>query len=268
MIRTRPDFVGWSGIDPALRRQSQSEVGIVNQTKTNFVLGWVAWLASMGCAPEVLPLGDEPLGGSGGASTGAGGKSVLPAGGATQVDPPAEGGATLIDPPIQGGATQVDPPSEGGATQDCFAPQHRPELAVEPGAVGCACDDEPEECVRTQYDGRPWDVALYCIDGKWESAEDGVCWTGAACVVEGTTYPSGARRVPTPYSGCNECRCMNGELVDCTNYKCADAPCPEGTFAARKCVDCGSGPGGCGTYEIGCFPGAECQSGMCGLVCI
>lgn len=267
MIRMRRDFVGWSGIDPALRGQSQSEVGIVNQIRTNFVLGCVAWLGSIGCAPEVLPLGDEPLGGSGGSSTGAGRKSVLPAGGAGQGDPPAEGGATLIDPPIQGGATQIDPPIEGGATQDCFAPQHQPELAVEPAAMGCPCTDEPEECVRTQYDGRPWDVSLYCVDGKWTSAEDGVCATGAACLVDGTTYPSGARRVPTPYSVCNECSCTDGELVDCTTRECADTACPENTFAARKCVTCGTA-GGCAVYEIGCFPEPECEDGTCDSFCI
>lgn len=237
--------------------------------QNTFALGCVAWLGLTGCAPSVLPLGDEPLGGSGGSGAGEGGKSVLPGpGGATQVDTPTEGGATLVDPPGQGGATQVDVPIEGGATQDCYAPQHKPELAVEPDAVGCRCDDEPEECVRTQYDGRPWDVALYCVDGQWQSAEDGICWTGAACVVQGTTYPSGARRVPTPYSFCNECRCMNGELVDCTGYKCADTPCPDNTFAARKCVDCGTGPGGCATYEIGCFAEPECEAGTCGQLCI
>jgi hypothetical protein len=236
----------------------------VNQIRTNFALGCVAWLASLGCAPDVLPLGDEPLGGSGGSSTGAGGKSVLPAGGATQVGP-SEGGATQVDP-SEGGATQVDP-SEGGATQDCFAPQHQPALAVQPDTVGCPCDDEPAECVRTQYDGRPHDVSLYCVDGKWVSVEDGVCETGAACMVEGTTYPSGARRVPNPYSFCNECSCMNGELVDCTANDCADTPCPEGTFAARKCVTCGIA-GGCAAYEIGCFPEAECEDGTCGTSCI
>jgi hypothetical protein len=41
----------------------------VNQIRTNFALGCVAWLASIGCAPDVLPLGDEPLGGSGGSIT-------------------------------------------------------------------------------------------------------------------------------------------------------------------------------------------------------
>jgi hypothetical protein len=257
MIRMRRDFVGWSGIDPALRRQGQSEVGIVNQIRTNFALGCVAWVASIGCAPDVLPLGDEPLGGSGGSSTGAGGKSVLPAGGAAQVDP------------SEGGATQVDP-SEGGATQDCFAPHHQPALAVEPGAVGCPCDDEPAECVRTQYDGRPHDVSLYCVDGRWVSAEDGVCWTGAACVVEGTTYPSGARHVPTPYSLCNQCSCMDGKLVDCTVNECGDTDCPENTFAARKCLGCadsGAGPSFCSAFEIGCFAEPECEAGTCGVLC-
>jgi hypothetical protein len=106
------------------------------------------------------------------------------------------------------------------------------------------------------------------MNGKWESVDDGICSTGAACLIEGVTYPSGARRVPTPYSRCNVCRCMNGQLVDCTTADCADTSCPENTFAARKCVDCGTGPGGCGTYEIGCFAGTECQDGTCGVVCI
>jgi hypothetical protein len=284
---------------------------MVNRVRNTFALGCVVWLGSTGCAPEVLPLGDEPLGGSGGSHTG--------------------GSATEVDPPVVGGATQVEPPNEGGATQECYAPQHRPELAIQPNAVGCPCDQEPEECVRVQYDGRPWDVSLhciggkwesvddgvcsiapqecfapqhrpelavqpnavgcpcdqepeecvrvqyngrhsdvslYCMDGKWESVDDGVCSAGAACLIEGITYPTGARRVPNPYSRCNVCRCMNGELVDCTGAFCADTSCPEDTFAARSCVDCGTGPGGCGTYEIGCFAGPECEDGMCGLVCI
>jgi hypothetical protein len=251
----------------------------VNRIQNNFALGCLAWLGLMGCTPGVRSLGDEPLGGSSGSNTGAGGKGVLPGsggatqvdpptgGGATQVDPPTDGGATQVDPPTGGGATQVDPPTDGGATQECFAPQHLPELALELDAVGCPCDDEPEECVRVQYNGRPWDVSLYCVDGNWESAEDGICYTGAACVIENTTYPSGARRVPTPYSSCNECRCMNGELVDCTDRDCADTACPQNTFAARKCVECGDGPGGCAAFEIGCFAEPECEAGTCGVVC-
>lgn len=235
--------------------------------RTSFVVGCVAWVGLMACAPDVLPLGDEPLGGSGGSTQAAGGKSVLPGGGgASQNDPPTEGGATLVDPPVEGGATQVDPPAAGGATQECYAPQYRPELAIEPNTVGCPCEDEPEECVRVQYDGRPWDVALYCVDGQWKSAEDGICWTGAECVVDDVTYPSGARRVPTPYSACNTCRCMDGELVDCTTRECADTPCPEGTFVARNCVGCGPA-GGCTAWEIGCFADPACEDGTCGNFC-
>jgi hypothetical protein len=228
----------------------------------------MTWLSLAGCAPSVLPLGDEPLAGSGGSGQAAGGKkSVLPgSGGATQNDPPSEGGATLVDPPVEGGATHIDPPSEGGATQDCYAPQHMPQLAIDPGTVGCACEDEAEECVRVEHEGRAWDVSLYCVDGKWESAEDGICATGAACVVADQTYPSGARRVPNPYSVCNTCSCMNGELVNCTGYKCADTPCPEGAFEARKCVQCGDA-GGCATWEIGCFADPECEQGTCGNLC-
>jgi hypothetical protein len=110
--------------------------------------------------------------------------------------------------------------------QDCFSPTNRPDLAIEPGSGGCACDGEPPECVLTEHEGRPWKVGLYCTDGRWTSAEDGVCGDGrqADCKTGGIVYPHGARNIPDPTS-CNTCSCDNGQLI-CTEIGCP-IDCPE-----------------------------------------
>jgi hypothetical protein len=106
---------------------------------------------------------------------------------------------------------------------------------------------------------------MICTDGRWTSVEDGPCDGRAQCRVAGVDYPSGAKRVPTPYSGCNDCDCDNGALVNCTNRKCTDRPCPAGTFAARKCLDCGP-TDACSKLETGCFSEADCEDGICSAV--
>lgn len=151
----------------------------------------------------------------------------------------------------------------GGCDRGCFSPTASPELAIDPESIGCACDDDPPECVRTMYEGRPWDVALYCIDGRWTSAEDGVCdWLAPGCNVDDVSYPSGARRVPNPFSACNTCECRAGELINCTTAECADEQCAEGSSAARRCLGCGPADD-CTEYEIGCLSGEGCESGIC-----
>jgi hypothetical protein len=139
-----------------------------------------------------------------------------------------------------------------------------PNLALLNPDAGCACADEPPECVQTEHEGRPWLLSLYCEDGKWTSAEDGVCGDGrqADCRVDGITYPHGARRVPTPFSECNTCACANGALSECTNRKCADTQCEEGTFPATRCLECGP-VDECLLVETGCLSGPGCETGFC-----
>jgi hypothetical protein len=151
----------------------------------------------------------------------------------------------------------------GGCDRGCFSPTDSPELALEPDGVGCACSDEPPQCVRTTYQSRPWDVALYCVGGRWTIAEDGVCdWLAPGCKVDDVSYLSGARGIPSPFSACNTCECRDGELVNCTTLECADKTCPEGSSAARRCLGCGPADD-CSEYEIGCLSGEGCENGLC-----
>lgn len=153
--------------------------------------------------------------------------------------------------------------SPSGCDQGCFSPTESPALAIEPGSLGCACTDEPPECVRTMHEGKPWDIALYCVDGRWTSAEDGVCdWLAPGCKVDDVSYPSGARRVPSPFSSCNTCDCSEGKLVNCSQFKCGATVCDEGSSEARRCLGCGPNDD-CSEYEIGCLSGEGCESGLC-----
>ncbi len=150
-----------------------------------------------------------------------------------------------------------------GCDQGCFSPTDTPGLAINPDSTGCACNDDPPECVRTMHEGNPWDVALYCVDGRWTSAEDGVCdGLTPGCNVDDVSYPSGARRVPSPFSTCNTCDCTAGELTNCTMRKCADKICEDGSSKARRCLGCGP-TDDCSEYEIGCLSGQGCQDGLC-----
>jgi hypothetical protein len=170
------------------------------------------------------------------------------------------------DPPWYGmlecedGRWKSVPPS---CDRDCFSPTNSPHLAVDPTA-GCACDDDPPECVQTVLDGQPWRIGMYCEEGKWTTGEDGVCGFGdeADCRVGGVTYAHGARRVPSPFSRCNTCDCSEGELVNCTMYKCSGTICDEGSFPASRCVECGPADE-CLEVEIGCLSGPECETGSC-----
>lgn len=152
--------------------------------------------------------------------------------------------------------------------EDCFSPTNRPDLAVEAGAIGCACRDSPE-CVLTEYDGQPWLISFECEDERWISVEDGVCGDGtqAYCRSEGVTYPHGARHIPSPFD-CNECECDNGTL-GCTEAYCfkGQQECPQGTTLIRRCVECGGRMGECAVVETGCFTEQECPDGDCSVVC-
>jgi hypothetical protein len=151
----------------------------------------------------------------------------------------------------------------------CFAPNEAPALAIDHPDAGCACNgDEPAECVLTEYQGQPWRVALYCEAGRWISAEDGVCGDGrqSDCRVDGVTYPHGGRGVPDPF-GCGTCTCDNGSLKACSDADCVPSDCPSGSFASRRCLDCGP-VDQCTLTEIGCLSGDGCDAGLCvGALC-
>ena len=241
------------------------------------ILGAICGVASVmeACAPQLRELGDEPLGGGGGSVATAGGSAAGRAGSSASVG--GAGGAVAEMPrggsPSGGGqAGSGASPSAGNAGEggqglgDCFAPQHQPELGLEQGSVGCPCEADPPECVRTEHDNRPWDVALVCTNGTWESVEDGPCSGRSACEVNGVTYPSGARRVPSPYNDCSSCGCDDGKLVECGGLDCLDQPCAAGSWAARRCAICGLADG-CDVVEIGCFTDPDCEDGVCGVPC-
>jgi hypothetical protein len=235
------------------------------------MLGWgyvVAWCV-VACSPSQLSLGDEPVGEAGESGSVLQNTSGAGNSGGTAHNQPGGAGGMTPAPVGSGGATPVPPITGGaGSDDDCYAPQHRPELSLEAGAEGCACNGDQAECVRFAYQGRPHDMALYCIDGRWALAEDGVCNDiEAECRVRGVDYPSNSRRIEDVFS-CNRCDCVQGTLGSCTAINCP-IPCPDGTWAARRCVECGTGPGGCGIYETGCFADTSCQDGHCddGAVC-
>ena len=223
------------------------------------IFGWgyvVAW-GVVACSPSVRPLGDEPVGSEAGATKSSGAANT----GGSHSESGGDGG-TPPGPIVTGGAPP-DPPVTGGdgPDGDCYAPQHRPELSLEAGAQGCACNGEQAECVRFAYQGRPHDVALYCIDGSWQLAEDGVCGgEEAECRIDGVDYPSNSRRI-NDVDSCNRCDCKDGELTLCTEINCP-TPCPEGTWKSRRCVECGPA-GGCAVYETGCFSDPSCEDGEC-----
>lgn len=148
--------------------------------------------------------------------------------------------------------------------KSCFSPTDVPQLALTEPDAGCACNDDPPECVLTEHQGRPWRVSFSCFEGKWTPTEDGVCGDGrrADCRIDDVTYPHGARRVPNPFSVCNTCTCDDGELVDCSGKFCADTECTEGSYPARRCVECGP-VDECLEVEIGCLSGPECETGNC-----
>jgi hypothetical protein len=177
-----------------------------------------------------------------------------------QADPPWIG---MLN--CEGGRWRSVPPS---CDTQCFSPDSSPELAVDQPDAGCPCHgDEPAECVQTEYDGRPWRVALYCEQGRWISAEDGVCGDGrqSDCRVGDVTYPHGGRNIPDPF-GCGVCACDDGALTECSGVDCV-VHCAEGEFPARRCLDCGP-VDECTVTEIGCLSGDGCETGVCvGAMC-
>jgi hypothetical protein len=217
-------------------------------------IGLVVWGTLAACSPDVHELGDEPLAGSGGSGgSGKGGSgSILPKGG-SNTTPTAGAGSTFQN--VAGAAPQPE---------ECFSPTHSPNLALIDPDEGCACVDEPPECVETEHEGRPWRVSLYCERGQWTTGEDGVCGDGgqADCHVDGVTYAHGARRVPAPFSACNTCVCNDGNLSECTGNECADRTCEQGSYRAKRCVECGP-VDQCLEVETGCLSGPGCESGFC-----
>lgn len=220
--------------------------------------GWLTWVivSAVACAPETRLLGDGPAGAaSEGGDTGAAGSSVLPRGGSAQ-----QAGSGGTAPVAMGG----EPGNQGGqgSSPGCFSPGDHPELAYEVGGPpGCSCEKDAAECVRTQYQGRPWDIALMCVDGRWQGVEDGPCDGGATCTIDGTEYPSGAW-VPSPFDSCNRCRCDHGDVGGCTSGQCTPHSCPDGTFQAKRCTSCGPADG-CDAWEYGCFSDPACADGIC-----
>lgn len=217
------------------------------------------------CTPSIRPLGDEPSEGgdeSGGDTGGpnmAGTGTVLPQGGSGNSGTGGSGGMT----PNQGGAGGTAS-GMGGNNANCFSPTNSAALAIEVPEAGCPCSKEPDECVLTEYDSRPWLLSFSCQNGKWESVEDGVCGDGrqSACRVDGVTYPHGARNIPSPFDECNHCSCGDGQLVDCTIIECGDIECGEGSYPARRCVECGP-TDACLEVETGCLSGPGCENGFC-----
>ena len=60
------------------------------------------------------------------------------------------------------------PPSTAPA---CFSPSQAPALSLDEPNAGCPCSDSAAVCVHTEYDGRPWDVALVCEGGRWRGVD-------------------------------------------------------------------------------------------------
>lgn len=161
----------------------------------------------------------------------------------------------------------------------CFSPSQSPELALTRPDAGCPCGGDAAVCVSVEHQGRPWNVALVCVDERWRSVEDGPCLLpppiGKACVVEGQRYSDG-ESVPDPYS-CNTCRCEDGQLAACTEVACNE-PCPAASAAGTSCAACGP-TDACEAVETGCLERCNgdgdctdpahfaCIDGLCRNVC-
>ena len=213
-------------------------------------------LSTLGaCAPTDLPLGDE-MGGDGG-SAAQGGITGLAGSYGISGSTSIAGSQGLAGRTGNGG-------QPGGGGEDCFAPQNRPELALVPGAKGCACTTEPAQCVVVDDNGRQHQLSLQCSGSVWLSVEDGVCLgSGASCLVNGNVYPDGATNVPDLFD-CSRCTCTDGELTACagTDKVCADH-CPDGTTLVAQCTQCGPADQ-CVQREQKCVPSCaavQCETG-------
>ena len=164
-------------------------------------------------------------------------------------------GGALVGLALTAACAQEDGgPSIGGSQPGtCFSPTQSPELALDEPDAGCVCSDEESQCVSTRYQGRAWDVALICAEGRWRSVEDGPCYppvaTRAACVGDGRRYADGAT-IPDPQS-CTTCPGDDGQGTACPEIGGAD-PCPSGTGAGTSCAACGP-TDACEAIETACL---------------
>ncbi|HEX2669345.1 MAG TPA: hypothetical protein VHM25_00660, partial [Polyangiaceae bacterium] len=190
------------------------------------------------------------------------------------------GGSTFGGAPNSAGApTSGGVPNSGGGGgggQQCFDPINNPELALDPDAQGCPCSSG-ETCVTVQDGNRPHDLALICLGGRWQSAEDGPCYPtadrGAACKVRGRIYSDGSTYVPDAHS-CNVCSCDDGRLTGCTEINCP-SECPPNGGPGTQCAACGPADE-CLVVEHTCLPvctdsdqcnGQSCIDGQCRSLC-
>jgi hypothetical protein len=227
--------------------------------KNNGVFGALMHSTLAACAPTDLPLGDEMGGEGGGAAqggtTGLAGSTGIS--GSTSI----AGYQGIAGHTSNGGQSSA---GGGGGGEDCFAPQHRPELALVPGAKGCACTTEPPQCIAVDDNSNVNRLSLQCSGSVWISVENGVCGgTGASCLVNGNVYPDGASNVPDLFD-CSRCTCTNGELTACvgTNQVCANH-CPDGTTLVAQCTQCGLADQ-CTQKEQKCLPSCaavQCETG-------
>jgi hypothetical protein len=99
----------------------------------------------------------------------------------------------------------------------------------EPRPMGCDGNFDPVcGCDGTTYDNACSAAAQgagYRHAGKCSS-------TPKACVVKGTSYPSGTTNIPAP-DGCNTCSCKDGSLA------CTDEVCPARACGGRLGNTCG-----------------------------
>lgn len=66
----------------------------------------------------------------------------------------------------------------GKPTADlCYSPKQNLATAYESGSEGCPCDPAREQATCATYDeaGRPHQVALLCVNGRWAAVNDGPC---------------------------------------------------------------------------------------------
>jgi len=87
---------------------------------------------------------------------------------------------------------------------------------------------------------------------------------GASCKVNGVVYASGETNVPAPFSSCNTCSCLDGQLSACTQNDCPDLACPPDSVPSSQCAQCGAA-NGCEVVEHACLPvcDTECAEGVC-----
>jgi len=133
---------------------------------------FAVWGLMAACAPDVRELGDDAKGGgAAGQSTGGGiglageGPASTPGGGGS-------GGIAHTGGTTHSGGAPDTPGLAGegpGPTPECFSPTLNPQLGLEEGAVGCACQETDPVCVSDLQANPPWIGMLLCEDGHWKS---------------------------------------------------------------------------------------------------